>query len=95
VGVDREAKILGISLDKYVQRIVASFQNSNLTDPLRTQVLAGFDTITVHGLTVVRVLIPKQRAMSFVGQRAFCRQGSTTVEVTGQEVLAISKRFPT
>lgn len=93
VGVEREAVILNVSLDEYVRRIVAVFQQSDLTEPLKGQLLGGFDAITVHGLTVVRILIPKQTSMSFVGNRAFDRHGSSTVEVTGQQLVAVSRRF--
>jgi len=94
VGIEREARILGVSLDQYVQKIVAAFQGSDLTEPLKGQVLGGFDAITVHGLTVVRILIPRQNSMSFVGNRAFGRHGSSTVELTGQQLVAVSRRFP-
>ena len=94
VGVDREAKLLRITLDQYVQKIVSVLQNSDLFDPLKTQVLSNFDTITIHGLTVIRVVVPAQRALSFVGEQAFYRKGSSTVELKGQELVAVSKLFP-
>jgi len=94
VGIERESKILEMSVDQYVQKMVGAFQNSSLTEPLKTQILGGFDTISIQGLTVVRMLIPKQKSISFVGQRAFDRQGSSTIEVSGQQLLAVSKRFP-
>ncbi len=94
VGIEREALILGVSLDEYVQRVVAKFQASDLSEPLKIQILGSFDAITVHGLTVLRIRVPKQNAMSFVGNRAFDRHGSSTVEVTRQQLVAVSKRFP-
>jgi hypothetical protein len=94
VGVDREATVLRISLEQYVQYLVGAFQQSQLTDPLKTHVLGGFDTIVVYGMTVVRVVIPKQTSMSFVGERAFSREGSSTVELTGQQLAAAVRRFP-
>ena len=94
VGVDREANLLRITLDQYVQKIVSVLQNSDLSEPLKTQVLSNFDTITIHGLTVIRVVVPAQRDLSFVGEKAFYRKGSSTVELTGQELVAVSKLFP-
>jgi hypothetical protein len=94
VGVDREAKLLRITLDQYVQKIVSVLQNSDLSDPLKTQVLSNFDTITIHGLTVIRVVVPAQRDLSFIGEQAFYRKGSSTVELKGQELVAVSKLFP-
>ena len=94
VGVEREARILGISLDEYVQQIVAYFQNSGISEPLKTQILAGFDNITVRGFTVIRILVPKQKSLSFVDNTAFSRNGSSTVELSGQQLVAASRRFP-
>ena len=94
VGIDREARLLGLSIDDYVQQIVAKFQKSDLTEPLKTQFLAGFDTINVHGMTVLRVVVPRQSALSFVGEQAYTRQGSSTVALSGQQIVAAAKRFP-
>lgn len=94
VGVDREADLLGDSLDVYVQKIVAHFQNSDLSEPLKTQLLGGFDTITVRGLSVIRILVPKQKTLSFVDDKAFTRVGTNTQELAGQQLVAASRRFP-
>ena len=40
VGIDREAKLLGTTNDKYLERIVGSLRTSALSDPLKTQVLS-------------------------------------------------------
>jgi hypothetical protein len=61
---------------------------------LKTNALAGIDSITLHGLTVIRIMIPKQKALSFVGEKAFIRQASSTIELVGQQLVSASKRFP-
>lgn len=94
VGIDREAARNGLTVDNYVQQIVAAFQQSQLSEPLKTQVLGSFDPISVHGFTVIRILVPKQRSLSYVGNEAFGRQGSSTVEITGQQLVAAAKLFP-
>ena len=94
VGIDREAQLLSLSLDDYVQQIISAFQQSQLSEPLKTHILSSFDTITVHDLTVIRILVPKQEKLSFVGNKAFSRQGSSTIELNGQQLLAASKLFP-
>jgi len=94
VGIEREASRMGISTENYVQSLVAHFQKSALSEPLKTHLLGGFDTITVHGLTVIRISVPKQRTLSFVEQTAFLRQGSNTIELLGPQIVAASKRFP-
>ncbi|OHB80638.1 MAG: hypothetical protein A2Z25_23225 [Planctomycetes bacterium RBG_16_55_9] len=94
VGVDREAKLLTLSLDNYAQRIIGVFQLSKLSEPLKTHILSAFDTITIQGLTVIRILVPKQKTLSYVGNKAFSRQGSSTIELNGQQLVAASKLFP-
>lgn len=93
VGVEREAKILGISTENFVQRVVSTFQKASITEPLKTQLLASFDTITIQGLTTIRIRVPEQNDVSFVGDRAFYRQNSNTVEVKGQQLAAVIKLF--
>lgn len=45
------------------------------------------------GHSVIRIPIPAQSEMSFVGDKAFTRKDFSTVEVKGQELLAVSKLF--
>lgn len=94
VGVDREAQLLGLSIEHYVQRIINEFQQSQLTEPLKTHILSSFDTITVRGFTVIRILVSKQNTLSYVGNKAFSRQGSSTIEIIGQQLVAASRLFP-
>ena len=48
--IDREAKQLGIELDKYMRRIEDGIRQSALTDPLKTQVLTGLDVVAHKGM---------------------------------------------
>lgn len=93
VGVDREANILNISLEEYVKRIVNTFQQADITEPLKTQILSSFDTVAVHDLSVVRIRIPSQTDVSFVNGKFYYRKNSSTVEVQGQQLVAIAKLF--
>ncbi|MBN1508483.1 MAG: DUF262 domain-containing protein [Sedimentisphaerales bacterium] len=93
VGIEREASRLKITVDDYVARIVQAFQNSVLSEPLKTQVMGGFDVITLNGLSAIRVLIPPQKDVSFVGGTAFSRDGSSTVKVEGPRLVAVTKLF--
>lgn len=93
VGIDREAKKLNTSLEEYVKKVVTAFQKSKMTDPLKTQILSSFDTITIHGLTCIRIRIPKQKDMSFVDGKAYYRENSSTIEIQGQKLLSVSKLF--
>jgi hypothetical protein len=93
VGIDREAALLGEDIDQFVRRIVGAFQSSGLTEPLKTQILSSFDAVTLHGLTVVQIRIPRQAGVSLVGDQAFSREGSSTVEVSGKRLVAITQLF--
>lgn len=94
VGIDREAKIIGKSIEDYVKILTNAILNSELSDPLKTQVMTKFDTILYKGHhTLIRITIPVQTDVSFVGDKAFTRQDSSTVEVKGKELIAISKLF--
>ena len=93
VGVEREAKVLGIEMDAYQKRFEDFIKSSSLTDPLKTMLSTSIDTITYKGLEIVRIRIPKQKVLSFVGYDAFYRVGSATHKATGPEIAALAGKF--
>jgi len=93
LGVDREASSLNIDMEKYLRRIVDIIRNSDLTEPLKTQLLGSIDAIDYRGFTIIRLSIPRQTETAFVGTACFTREGSETKEVTGPQILAVGKRF--
>ena len=93
VGIDREAKILGKALEDYVGILINEIKKSKLTDSLKTKVLMKIDTITYKGLSVIRINVPPQKEVSFVGEKVFIRQGSSTVEAKGPQILDVFKLF--
>ncbi|MFL1874543.1 DUF262 domain-containing protein [Hansschlegelia beijingensis] len=93
VGIDREAKQAGMELDKFVRLIEDGIRNSNLTDPLKTQVLSAIDVINYKGYSVVRIRVPRQSSPSFVGDDCFVRLGTSTVTAKGPQIAAITGSF--
>lgn len=93
VGIEREAEKLGVKLDKYMRRIEDCISNSNLSDPLKTNVLTALDLINYKGLQVVRIRIPRQSQASFLGDDCFIRVGSSTQKATGPQIAAVSQIF--
>ncbi|MDZ8026706.1 MAG: DUF262 domain-containing protein [Nostoc sp. DedQUE11] len=94
VGIDREAKIqTKNNVEQYVRILTDAIQNSTLTEPLKTQILTKFDTISYKGYTVIRITVPVQAHVSFVGEKAFTRIDSSTVEIQGRQLLAVDKLF--
>lgn len=83
VGIDREAKALGITVEQYVREIVSHIAKSKLSEPLRTSVCATVDAIVYRGMSVVCLWIPAQKSPSDVGDQLFIRVGSETKRVDG------------
>jgi hypothetical protein len=95
VGVDREAKHLGLGIDKYMRLIEDGITKSDLSNPLKTNVLTSLDVVSYKGLDVVRIRIPRQAQPTFLGDECFLRSGSSTKRATGPQIAAISKLFAT
>jgi hypothetical protein len=94
VGIDREAKLLGKKLDDYISIIINSIRISSIPEPLKTQVLTSIDVITYHGLTVIRIMIPPQKAPSFLNNKCFVRQSANTIELIKlDEISAVTQKF--
>jgi len=93
VGIDREVKILSSKVETYVQKLVSGIRASELSEPLKTQVLSHVDVIEYRGKTVIRLMIPAQREVSFLGNEAFTRMNSDTTKVQGKSLLALQTLF--
>lgn len=94
VGIEREARTQGRSLDDYKQLLVRHFSSAQLSEPLRSSVLSTIDCIDYRGRSILCIWVPPQNQVSLVRERVFVREGSNTVEVvsftTGQ---AVASRF--
>ena len=93
VGIDREARVSGKTLEDYVGILMNTIRKSDLNDTLKTQVLTKIDTIDFKGLSVIRIHVPSQKEVSFVGEKAFIREGSSTVEANPRKVVAVTQLF--
>lgn len=93
VGIDREAKILSVPLDKYIKLFEDALSGAALSEPLKTQVRTALDVVSFKGMSILRVRIPKQTAPSFLGDECFFRAGSSTIRATGPQIAAITKQF--
>lgn len=94
VGIDREAKIQGLSLEDYCRKIVGFIKNSALSSALISSVLSNIDIIDYRGMSVVRIKIPSQAEISYLGEDVFERQYNNTIKIdSAKEILSIAKRF--
>jgi Putative DNA-binding domain len=91
VGIGREASLKKLNLEEFVKRLVSKIRASELSDPLKTQLY--YDTILYKEHSVIRITIPAQKDVSFVGQTAFTRINSSTTEVSGPQLIAVYKLF--
>ncbi|MFC3964784.1 GmrSD restriction endonuclease domain-containing protein [Nocardia jiangsuensis] len=94
VGYLREAEALGEDQERYFQRWAEEIKNSDLSEPLKSDVLSAIDSNDYYGLGILVISVPQQSDMSYVGDRVYCREGSSTVEVSGaRHIASIARRF--
>lgn len=93
VGIDREAKVLGITPERYLQLWRDKIAASSLTQTLKDSVLASIDIVCYHGLNIIHIRIPGQKSVSLLGDRYFARKSDSTHEVKGVEIASLFARF--
>ena len=93
VGVEREFTFMKCNNESYVEKILSFIRKSDLTENLKNQVLSQVDYVEYKGLSVVRIRIPAQHEVSFLGDKAFIRENSSTTEASGKKLLSINKLF--
>jgi hypothetical protein len=93
VGVERELPLMSCNLDDYVNKFMGKISISDLSEPLKSQTISQLDIIEYKEHSVLRLRIPRQKALSFVGAESFTRENSKTIELKGPKLVAISKLF--
>lgn len=95
VGVEREANVLGISMEEYVNRWRSSIQNAGISSPLRDDLLRSMSHFNYRGLGVLVFRIPPQTDFARVGNdRVFYREGDETREAKAlDKIMEIRDRF--
>lgn len=93
VGLEREMMVLGIDQEQYLEKIMSIVRKSDLSEPLRSQVLSQSDYVEYKGMSVLRIRIPAQKQISFVDEKVFIRENSSTLEATGKKLLAANALF--
>jgi hypothetical protein len=94
VGVCREAKQLGISVEDYYARWKRAISDSDLSDPLKMSVLSSIDFNSYFGLGVIILTIKPQNDLSYFDGEVYWRDGDETKKATdARQVATIAKRF--
>jgi len=93
VGVDREAKLQGISIEKYYQNWRDAIDNADLSQHLKSDVLSNLDMCLFKGLHILIISVPPQKQVSLFDGAAYARDGDQTVQASAAMLLAIAQRF--
>lgn len=95
VGVEREARLLGLSTEDYVKKWRIAIQNSGVSEPLREDLLRSMNHFNYRGLGVLVFKIPPQTEVSRVDEdRIFYRESDETREATDLDAkFRIHDRF--
>lgn len=94
VGVIREAKILGLTVEAYVAKWKEAIKNSTLSQRLKDDVLSHMDFNSYYDFGVLVFTVPPQKELSFVGEEVYWRDGSSTVLADQPKQIAnLAKRF--
>lgn len=93
VGVEREAKVLDISIERYYQMWRDSISNSKLSEPLKSSVLSKLDLCSYKDKQIIIASVDAQKQPSFLDDKLFVRSGDQTVEAPANQVLSVAARF--
>lgn len=94
VGVAREAKAMGISMEKYFGKWKDQIKQSKLSTPLRDSVLSHIDFNSYYGLGVIVFTVPSQKELSYYGDEVYWRDGDSTEQAVGaKQIAALAQRF--
>jgi uncharacterized protein DUF262/schlafen family protein len=94
VGVNREAKRLGISPEQYFSKWKDGIKKSDLTPELRDTILSNMDFNSFYGLGIIVISVPPQQTLSYVGDNLYWRNGDSTELASGaKQIAGIARRF--
>lgn len=93
VGLEREAKIKGVTLDQYISYITGKISASNLDLSLKTRITKEITPITYHGQTVLMITVTSGTEPVYFDEKLFQRDGANCVEVVGSKQKEIYKLF--
>jgi hypothetical protein len=94
VGVNREAKRLNITVEKYFSKWKNGIKNFQLSASVRDDVLSNMDFNSFYGLGLIIITVPTQAAVSYVGEELYWRNGdSTELATAAKQIATIAGRF--
>jgi hypothetical protein len=94
VGIDREAKALSMTPEKYYQLWRDAINKSGLSEALKADVLSNLDLCMFRGMHVMIIAVPAQKSVSLLDGKVYTRDGDQTAEASPEKIVGISARFP-
>lgn len=93
VGLEREAKLKGVSLDTYIAHITKLINSSNLDQSLKTNITKEITPITYGENTVLMIPVKNGDEPVYLNDVLYERVGAQTCEVKGAKQKEIFKLF--
>lgn len=93
VGLEREAKLKGVTLDEYISFITNKISTSKLPNDLKTRISKSITPITYYGVTVLMIEIECGKEPVYYEDRMYQRDGANCVEVIGAKQADVFKLF--
>ena len=94
VGIEREARVLGVDLDEYLLRIASIIRRSELPDSLKAQVVTGMQTINHEGLEILVIKVEGGNMPVWFEGAIYYRVGPSCQRAEpGEEINEIYRRF--
>lgn len=95
VGLEREAKLRGVSLDEYILLITRKIRDSELPEWLKTSINTNVNPITYSGNTVLMLEIVAGTEPVWYKNKLYIRDGNEKKpqEVSGDQVAAVYSLF--
>ncbi|BAU42819.1 DUF262 domain-containing protein [Leptolyngbya sp. O-77] len=94
VGVIREAKVLGLSVENYFSKWKEAIKNSEMSLSLKNSILSNMDFNSFYGLGIIVITIPPQKELSYVGEEIYWRNSdSTELAETPKQIAMLAQRF--
>jgi len=93
VGLEREAKLKGTSLDTYIAHITKRINNSTLDNSLKTRITKEITPITYSDHTILMIPVINGSEPVYFNDVLYERVGAQTCEVKGSKQAEIYKLF--
>ena len=93
VGLEREAKLRGVTLDEYISFITSKISDSNLPEDLKIRITKNITPITYSENTILMIEITCGNSPVYFEDKMYQRDGANCIEVTGAKQADIFKLF--